>query len=103
MCPAALGCPARLYVVVEGLVVVGVLNSAAFPLPPFCPPTPPRSRLSEAGDRRRVGLYGWTGVGGVAGAVWRVEVKGQAHGPCHHTLYTSAVSRFHLPPPPPVM
>lgn len=26
-----------------------------YTLPPFCPPTPPRSRLSGAGDRRRVG------------------------------------------------
>lgn len=38
--------------------------------------------------------------GGEAGAVWRVEVKGQAHGLCHLT-HTSCLPFFHLSAPPP--
>lgn len=71
----------------------GVLNLP--PLPPHCcPPTPPPSRLSEAGDRQRVGFsvsvclgkrgwggdLGWEVSGGLGCAVWRVDVRGQAHG-----------------------
>lgn len=39
----------------EGGMAGGVLNLPPS-LSPCCPPTPPPSRLSEAGDRRRVGF-----------------------------------------------
>lgn len=57
------------------------LPSLCLPPPSFCPPTPPRSRLSGAGDRRRVGSRVCVYV--YAAAVWRVDVKGQAHGLGH--------------------
>lgn len=55
----------------------GVLNQAA------APATPPWSWLSWAADRRRVGLCKSDegGVQAPQAPVWRVGVKGQAHGP----------------------
>lgn len=54
---------------------------------------PPRSRLSEAGDRRRVGLCVCVCSRGVAGAIWRVDVRGQTHGLGHLAPLTHTQTR----------